>query len=74
VVTAQIRFKPGFQRGHQLVSLFGDNSFLVFFLLLKVWVAAAKVNQFGEHAASRANQPAERGSVTRSNFASQNAH
>jgi hypothetical protein len=34
---------------------------------------AGKVNQFGEQVTSRAIHSPERGSVTRSNFASQNA-
>lgn len=71
-VTGLVRVKPGFQRGQQLVALFGDN-FLVLALVFIAWAKAGKVNQFGERAASRATNSPERGSVTRSNFATQNA-
>jgi hypothetical protein len=36
------------------------------------WSVVSKVNQFGERAASRATELPERGSVIRSNFATQN--
>src|SRR5438477_7140082 len=42
---------------------FGDNSFLLFFVLFIVWTAATRVNQFGESATSLVNNSPERGCV-----------
>jgi hypothetical protein len=41
-------------------------------MVVMVWTAVSKVNQFGERATSLTTKSPERGSVTRSSFARQN--